>query len=235
MFNAINFISGLPSNIKRNVLFSMVGSLNASLIGTATSMLRRFKANGEDIKELSAAEINHLMLGPDWVDGTRYVRNVNMLAQRWRDDLVALTDMDNAGSLSETIDFMIKSPRKLDDDLLVATLAAAGINDVPTDIIKAKHEQMQRERSEQLAAQRGEIEWLIEQGFTPDLDEDGDYDEPKWEMLSEEQRDSLNNKLLDALKRTRDTAVLGVLQRDRRWSFGDLPILQAAIAEVEAL
>lgn len=225
-FDVIDYIETLPGNVRRNVLFSMVGSINASLIGTASTMARRLSADGIIINELSPFEFETAMAGPDYKNGLEYGRNINAIAQRWRDDLVSLTDQDNAGALSETIDFMIKSPRQLDDRLLKATLEAAGITGVEPDIIKAKHDQMQKQRSERLAAERGQIEWIIDQCLFTE-------DEPSYSMLSEEQQQAMIEKLLTALNRTRDLAVIGILNKDRRWSFSDLPIISAAIKEVE--
>lgn len=224
--DVVEYVAALPGNIRRNVLFSLVGSVNASLIGTAQSMVRRIERDGTSLLELSPYEFEQLMAGPDWMSGTNYARNVNAIAQRWRDDLVALTDQDNAGALGETIDFMIKQPRQLDDVLLRATLEAAGIQGVEPEIIKAKFDTMQQQRAETLAAQRGQIEWVIEQALSTD-------EEPEFFQLSEEQQHALTDKLAAALERTRDTAVIGVLNRDRRWSFGDLPIISAAIQEVK--
>jgi hypothetical protein len=241
--DVVEYVNNLPGNIRRQVLFSLVGSLNASLIGTAQTMIRRIEKDQETtILDLSPGELEHLMTGPDWVEGTSYARNVNAIAQMWRDDLVALTDQPHAGSLSETIEFMVRSPRQLDDALLKATLEAAGIADVPTTMLKAKYNIQQAQRSDQLAQQRGHIEWIIDQALNPEHSRvsanmfdliEGEYTEPNFFNLSEDQQEAMTSKLANALERTRDTAILGVLNRDRRWSFGDLPIIQAAIAEVK--
>lgn len=242
-FDVVEYVGELPPAIRRNVLFSLVGSLNASLIGTAQTMIRRIEKDGETrIAEMSHNEVEHMLTGPDWVEGTSYARNVNCIAQRWRDDLVSLTDQANAGALGETIDFMIKSPRQLDDKLLVATLEAAGLSDVPTKLIKAKYDVQQQQKSEWLAEQRGHIEWLIDTALNPEHSRvdanlyglvEGDYAEPDFFALSEQQQSALTEKLASALERTRDTAVIGVLNRDKRWTFGDLPIIGACINEVK--
>jgi hypothetical protein len=225
-FNLIEFVDALPSNVKQQVLFSLVGSVNASLIGTAQSIVRRLTVDGHDLNDIGPFEVEQLLQGPDLVNGTSYARNVNALAQHWRDNLVALTDQSDAGSLGGTIDFMISSPRQLDERLLEATLAAAGLQGVEPGLIKAKHDVLQKQRSERLAQQRGHIEWIIEQALSPD-------DEPEFCSLSDEQQLALIEKLATALERTRDSAVIGVLNRDRRWTFGDLPIIAAAINEVK--
>lgn len=241
--DVVEYVDKLPGNIKRQVLFSLVGSLNASLIGTAQSMIRRIEKDQETtILDLSPNELEHLMTGPDWLEGTNYARNVNAIAQQWRDDLVALSDQANAGALNETIDFMIKSPRQLDDKLLIATLEAAGMTDVPTGLLKLRYDQQQKLRAEQLSIQRGHIEWIIDQALNPEHSRvsanmfglvEGEYTEPNFYNLSEDQQHALTEKLVNALERTRDTAILGVLNRDRRWTFSDLPILGAAITEVK--
>ncbi len=245
-FNAANYVDQLPSNIRTQVLYSLVGSLNASLISSAQSMIRRIEVAaptslsgyemgaGVKVSELSPYEVKTLLAGMDNQDGTAAARNVNVLAQHWRDDLIGLTDRAEAGSLSGTLDFMIASPRKVDDDLLAATLAAAGLVDAPVAVIKARYDEQQRQRAEQLAAKRGEIEWLIEQALS-DHDDDGYMTDAGavFSNMDENIQERIGEKLLAALERTRDTAVVAVLNRDRRWSFGDLPVIGAAIAEVK--
>jgi len=234
VFNAANYVEGLPSNIRTQVLYSLVGSLNASLISSAQMMIRKLKLDVEDFRELGPYEVKTMLAGMDMRDGTEAARNVHVLAQHWRDDLIALTDREEAGGLASTIDFMIASPRKVDDDLLTATLAAAGLVDVPVALIKAKYDDQQRQRSEQLAANRGEIEWLIEQALS-DHDDDGYLCDAGsvFSNMDENIQQRLSEKLLTALERTRDSAVLGVLNRDRRWTFGDLPVIAGCINEVK--
>jgi hypothetical protein len=307
-FNLIEFVDALPGNVKQQVLFSLVGSVNASLIGTAQSIIRRLTADGHDMQDVGPYEVEQLLLGPDLQNGTEYARNVNAIGQRWRDQLVSLTDKEDAGSLAGTIDFMVSSPRKVDEKLLSATLKAAGLvtytsadkqeeiaevldkhlpywvrrnaslprilvengwtmeqalaaarralaqdsaspafvmvelnkegetalaavlckqpDDSLTSVIAVKQGQLAQARSERLAQQRGAIEWLIDQALAPDGD-------PDFNALSDEQQLALTEKLASALERTRDSAVIGVLNRDRRWTFGDLPIIAAAINEVK--
>jgi hypothetical protein len=239
MINTAGFIDELPRNIRQQVLFSVVGSINSSLIGTAQTVLRTLERTTglDDIKEVSAFEVREMLRGPDLIDTTLDARHLNALAQHWRDDLQNLTDQPEAGELGSTIDFMIKSPRKVDENMLVAILEAAGLKDVPVGIIAAKYDAQQEARSSMLAKQRGEIEWLIEQGFSSD---DIDAGSPLFEShtvfdnLSETVQERLTEKLQAALQRTRDSAVIGVLNRDKRWTLGDLPVIASYIKELEA-
>jgi len=233
-FNAADYIEGLPSNIRQQVLFSIVGSLNSSLVGIAQGIARRIQANDTPVLDLDPFEIKTMLAGMDNRDGTEQARKINALAQHWRDDLIALTDKPSNGSLGNTIDFMINQPRQLDEDLAKAALKAAGLPDVPTALIKVRFDDQQKKKSEALAAQRGEIEWIIEQGLC-DQDDDGYLLEAGnvFSNLDENLQQRISEKLVSALERTRDTAVVAVLNRDKRWSFGDLPVIGAAIAEVK--
>lgn len=234
MINTADFVDRLPSNIRQQVLFSLVGSINSSLIGTAQSIVRRLENDGVDIKELSPFEVGEMLTAPDLVDTTTDARGLNALAQHWRDDLQALTDQPDAGELGATIDFMIKSPRKVDENLLGAVLEAAGLSDIPTGLIVAKYDAQQQQRSELLARQRGAIEWLIEQGLHEYGDDGYMLDAgDTFSNLNEGIQERLAEKLQSALQRCRDRAVIAVLNGDRRWTFGDLPVIASYIKELE--
>lgn len=233
--NAADFVDRLPSNIRQQVLFSLVGSINSSLIGTAQSIVRRLEGDGIDVKELSPFEVGEMLTAPDLVDTTTDARGLNALAQHWRDDLQALTDQEHAGELGATIDFMVKNPRKVDENLLTVVLESAGLTDVPTSLIAAKYDAEQKQRSELLAKQRGSIEWVIEQGLHEYGDDGYLLDAGNtFDNLNEGVQERLAEKLQSALQRTRDRAVVAVLNRDRRWTLGDLPVIASYIKELEA-
>lgn len=253
-----SIINTLPEQAKRSVLYSLVGSINSSLVGTGASVVARLTNDDYDIRELSPQDVEQLLKELDSRDDL--ITNVRRLARvgaTLRDQLIELTNDDEQGTISGTLDFMTRSdnPRGLDADLLSKTLEAAGITDVDTSHIESLHKMNQIQRAERLAAQRGNIEWIIDQVFVPPTtteviressapedEEDGvsrvyarevhhDID-VELEELSEEMRERLIEKAVSALERARDNAILGVLNRDRRFSFSDLPLISGAIEEM---
>jgi hypothetical protein len=241
--NTQDIINTLPDQAKRSVLFSLVGSLNASVVGTSASIASRLTKDDYDFRELEPREVVALMNDPDMSGGALITaRRTARVAQNLRDQLIALSNNDEDGALSATIDFMTKpSARKLDTKLLAATLEAAGLKDIDPAHFQAMQSMNDAQRAERLAQQRGHIEWLIEhvivgrgyedEGTTID-DETGRED---IEDLPEEQRERLYDKMIQALNKARDTTVLGVMNRDRRYTLGDLPLISAALADAETL
>lgn len=250
-----HIINTLPDQAKRSVLYSLVGSINASLIGTAASVVTRLERDDYDVKELSVGDVTQLLGEADSRDDLlTNARRLARVGTTLRDQLIEVTNDDGQGSISGSLDFMTRvgNTRALDGDLLARTLIAAGITDVDPKHIEAMHKVNQVQRAERLAAQRGKIEWIIDQEFVPPtLDEvhyekeereDGTtYNRPvttsydvdvQLEELPEEMRERLLEKLAAALERARDAAVLGVMNRDRRYTFGDLSLISGAIIEV---
>lgn len=254
-------INTLPDQAKRSVLYSLVGSINSSLVGTGASVAARLQNDDYDIRELSPQDVEQLLKELDSRDDL--ITNVRRLARvgaTLRDQLIELTNDDDQGAISGTLDFMTRSDntRSLDADLLSKTLEAAGISNVDTSHIESMHKMNQIQRAERLAAQRGNIEWIIDQVFVPptateiirDASDPEDEDDGvsrvyareihhdvdvELEELNEEMRERLIEKAISALERARDNAILGVLNRDRRFSFSDLPIINGALTELNAI
>jgi hypothetical protein len=154
------------------------------------------------------------------------------LAQLWRDDLYGLTKNSNAGSISGTIDFFINNPRSLDEELLKTVLEMAEMKDMPTAVIKAKHDAEQKRRSRELEGQKGEIEWIIDQALAYANFDDDNRDELFF-ALSEDVQSRITEKTASALTRTRDSAIMAIVTGDKRqWSFGDLPVINNLIKQI---
>lgn len=231
-----SIIDALPEQAKRNVLFSLVGSLNASIIGSASSVVARLTSDDYDFRELEASDVIHMLNEMDGrQDFVLNTRKTVRVAQVLRDQLIAISNNDEDGDLLGTLEFMTRGTNKgLDMELLKATLEAAGIKGVDPKHFEAMHAMNQAQRAARLSAQRGHIEWLIDHVLTGTGAEDG-YDEAVIDELQSEQIERLQDKLVVALNRARDNTVLGVLSRDKRYSLGDLPLISAAITDAEHL
>jgi hypothetical protein len=242
-------IDGLPDQAKRDVLFALVGSLNASIVGTASSVASRVERSDLDMHSMEPRDIELLMAeGDDRNDLLTSVRIVVRVAQNLRDQLLVVSNDDTAGSLLGTVDFMTRpntNPRKLDTELLSACLEAANIGGIDVSHFEAMDAISNAQRSSRLAGQRGMIEWLIEHVFTSHghtgFDEYNnpieidDSERNTIESIAPQQRERVYEKLVAALTRTRDNTILGVLHRDTRYSFSDIPLIAAAINDALSL
>lgn len=244
--NATQIIASIPEQAQRSVLFSLVGSLNASVIGSA----QRIAAVAErtaPLVELTVGEVKRLVSHEDdmiMINAQRTAR----CASNLRAQLQALTNNDEDGDLLSTLSFMTKpSAKTFDPQLINEVMKAAGIDGVDPKLINAMNRASAVQRAERLAKQQGSIEWVIdhvltsrgwdelvpsEYGATIDCIEDNEDD---IESLSADMQARLHDKLHSALNKARDTAVLGVLNRDRRYSLGDLPLIAQAIKDVDGL
>jgi hypothetical protein len=218
--------------VRTSVLYSLTSSLNASLISTAQGIARKLKNSGIPVLEASVEDIAVVMTGPDLNNTLDQSKSLATLAQLWRDDLYGLTKNSNAGSISGTIDFFINNPRSLDEELLKTVLEMAEMKDMPTAVIKAKHDAEQKRRSRELEGQKGEIEWIIDQALAYANFDDDNRDELFF-ALSEDVQSRITEKTASALTRTRDSAIMAIVTGDKRqWSFGDLPVINNLIKQI---
>ena len=255
MHSIKDIIETLPDTAKRSVLQSVVSSLNCKVIGTAASTVARLTTGGYDFRELEPREVVTLINGIDDEIGDTgstllSVRRTLRIAQDLRDELVKVTNNDNDGAMTSSLDFMTKveKQRKVDmsDPDVVAMLGVIKLNE--NDIKRAEAAQFLNDvqRAEKLAERRGSIEWLIEhvfEGHGLDVHDECDgtpqfvseADNNLIASLSPEDREAIYGKVGQALHRARDNTIKGVLFSDRRFSFGDMPLIDAAIKEVETL
>lgn len=248
--HAQKIIDTLPDQAKRTVLFSLVGSLNASIVGTASSIVARLSRGDYDFRELEARDVVLLLNEmDDRADLVLNTRRTVRVAQALRDQLIGLSNNDEDGALSSTLDFMSKASAKpIDVKLLKATLEAAGIEGVDTAHFEAMNKISAAQRAARLSEQRGAIEWLIEhvltaRGFEERVETEygsnivmhDESDADEIECLSSEHQEKMYDKLQNAISRARDAAVMGVLNKDRRYTFSDLSLISAALKDAEKL
>lgn len=258
------------NNVRRHVLMCLVGSMNASLIGSAQSLLAG-KLADYDVCELSDRDIENILAGPDERSyDFDALRAFNALRLEWASQLSDLTGGRNTGNITETIQFMVSNPKSVDTTHLSAIMEAAGIplDESTQKLVTMKYDQRQKDRASKLAQQRGMVEFLIDHFFAPSVTEvtslpsdaelpsnwaelsaeqkaeiKGDLEagrikrsieqEAEWDDLNHEMQLKLEEKYIEALHKARDACVMGLLDKSRNWTFGDLPIISALIKEVQ--
>lgn len=159
------------NNVKRHVLLCLVGSMNASLIGSAQSLLQgKLKDYEEEWNALTERDVENILAGPDErAFDFDALRAFNALRMDWAAQLEDLTGGRSTGDIGETIQFMVSNPRSVDNALLKSILEAAGIgvDESTQKLLSAKYDARQKDRAHKLAQQRGMVEWLIEHFFAP--------------------------------------------------------------------
>ena len=246
---AQQIIDQLPNQAKRDVLFSLVGSLNASIVGTASSVVSRIDRGDVPLHELEVRDIELLMAeGDDRSDILNNVRTATRTAQNLRDQLLALSNDDTAGALDGTLAFMTVPPkqaRAINEKLFEALMADAGMEGITIKDFQTADMLQSAQRAERLAGQRGSIEWIIEHVFNSNshmtVGEDGkpleidDRESNTVECLPSEARERIYDKMRKTLERARTNTVRGVLFNDNRYEYGDIAILRAAIDDAKLL
>lgn len=245
MKNTQQIIDSLPEQAKRSVLFSLVGSLNASIVGTASSVAARLERGDTPVHELEVRDIEHMLAEDDLLTRTRRAMRV---ASNLRDQLLAVSNDSTAGALYGTLDMMTnpnRAARKLDADLFNVVMASAGLEGMDINHFQALSNLNDAQRAERLASQRGVIEWLLDNVFTSnshdDVDEDGrpvtisDNEDNMIEYMHPEAKERLYEKLVKALERARDNTVIAVLNRDTRYTLSDIPLITGALNDAKLL
>jgi hypothetical protein len=251
--NAQQVIDQLPAQAKRSVLFTLVGSINASLVGAAASMASKLERDGYDFKELEPRDITTLFKGSDEQSPLLDTRRLARVGSNLREQLIELSfdplsnkpRDDTQGDINKTIDFMTSGKARAIDMTAFDLLVEAGyIKGVDPRQIAAANEANARQRGERLAAQRGAVEYIIEHVLTVNGYDDVNGDGPAYvsdtssdtiECLNKDMQARLHDKLLSACVKSKDNTILALLNHDQRVSFGDLPSIDAAIDDATQL
>ena len=208
-FNLPEFISDLPSlELRSHVLRAVVGSINASLVGAATTAVRGLLADGYDVDELSAQDVAALLHGPE--TGAQHPdefitehKALFAFGEMLREKLVKIDGREDAGSIANTLAFMTgpQNARNVDTSALDA-LKAVGITFTDDELKSARDAQRATDqaRADQRAKIVGPIEWFVDNVFacSPD-DELADVEFSTYAALPEMRQEMLCGKTLASL------------------------------------
>ena len=253
-FNVTNVLENIYPMLRKQILFSLVGSVNSMLISKADGIREQLDEDGYDIKKLSAADIEVLIEGPttapDYGKTTLDMRNLSRLAVDWRkmlrvDDTHKQASQPEAyrtGSLANTLQFQIgKQKMPTVNEAGVKGLKALGI-ELDKDTIEAslKIKQARAQAWADQKAQRvGEIEWVIDHVFdAAGIDPDADsYEVDYFERLTPETREFFAGKLLTAVGKCMQTAITNSLTFTTGdvLGLGDVPLIQGLVKELNEI
>lgn len=238
--NLNTYIADLPLSLRRQVLFSLVGSANAKIVNHA---MRIASALAEyDYREITPREIELLAQGIDETNTLTETCIMANVAQEWRDMLISCTGDETSGSIAGTIT-MLTGKQKM------RAVSAAGIKRLESVGKKVTPEQMRAMLQERLARDQaraderakliGFTEFVIDNVFPATGHEVDAYsdDDEFFSQLSPTTKEQLVEKFCKALQSGISKAIENEItgwQGDGVLSSADITIAEQAIADVMA-
>lgn len=244
-FCIYTFLDNLPQRARESVLYGVVGSLNARLIGAAQRIVQFAARKDVDIESLinnqfatyaeDAAARAELGTGHNvWHE----LLWIAALRDDLRDKLALLVNDDSVLPLGDTLSFMAGGtvrvrPQAEYDALATALGNIKGLDGKALESIA----RMDAARSKaELAALASDTLTVVmalprpgDVGFIYDQD-NADF----FGKLTEDTQRSIVEKLATSVEKARDNAVLAFMQRRRDAMLSDIPLITAAMSEVEA-
>ena len=217
-FDLVAAVRNMPLSVRKHVLLSLVGSVNASIVGGADKLATQLEAIGytlDELREFEPREVVWLMQNVDFqgdVGGDK-LRKLAALGHVLRGMLLQ-TDHRNAGlgSIAGTIDMMVGTQRlRPVSNNAVALLEAVGVKVTAAQIeeTRAQRRDLDQQRANARAKRRGFIEWVIDNCFNREQADGEDAD--VYGDLDEDVREQLCNKALAAMSKGVTTATQNVL------------------------
>ena len=244
-FQRINLtarINNMPMNIRKTVLMSLVGSLNATLVGAADVVAQRCVADGYELRELTARDVDTLLQAVDFQGNTtRYqLVQIQQLRDEWQAMLASTADDDKLGDIAGTIEMMVGKQRLRPVAANAAKLlASVGVEVTAEELeaTRAARRDADQLRANDRAERRGFIEWALEHCFSV-TDDGTEADEADYfGALSTETQETLVNKTCAALNKAITTATQNVLMgtvNPNALGLADITLLRAEAAEIIA-
>lgn len=238
--NLTAHVKELPLALRRQVLFSLVGSANAKVVNHALRIAGQLAEY--DYKELDARDIELLSKTIDEENTLVETTIISNLAREWRDMLVDCTGDETSGSISGTIVMMTgkQKVRQASSDGL-KRLAAIGKDVSPEKRKELLLERLDRDqaRADERAKLTGFAEFIIDAIFPATGHEKDGYtdDDEFFTQLTPISKEQFVEKFVKALQ----TAITKAIDNEiTGWvgegilSSADIVIAEGAIAEVMA-
>lgn len=263
-YNLMDSLGNMPLNLRQRLLYSLVGSMNFSIIGAADNIVVTATKDGVDFKHVTVRDIEVMMEDPD-AGGTRLreLRALNHFAGTLRsmlqENLALATDVaevDKPGSVQNAL-------KRATGQQQVGGIDPEGLailktlNLVPTqeEIEAGKRERQARFQAvaDARAKRIGEIEWVIDHVLVFAHEDDAnrpttaemngadaaeaDGDISGWCGLSIEQREVIVDKAIQALGKLFLTAKNEILfgsSRRDKLSASDLILIPDCIKQIQS-
>lgn len=231
-----DIIENLPANAKSSVLYSLVGSLNASILYNAQSIVRQCDHSGDDIHEevcmdfpktkYEASMAAELGNQPNrWEDLTAMVTLRSALHDKLMEER---NTTEEVLPLHGTLKFLTASVKALPQsqlEELIKTLAIDGLTASDINMMYTLDAETKR------ADLVGMSERVLSVALAlPTMSEA--YEDDAFDHLSPQKQNNLWLKVEGALNKARNNIVLGMLQR-KAVDLGDIPLITYALKQVK--
>lgn len=236
-FDLTAYVSTLTLAVRKSVLMTLVGSVNAQIVTAADRVAQMLEGDGFDTKELEVEEVETLMSSTDGrgFDTFDDTRKLALVGNEWRAMLKHTTinaeERDELGEITGTLEMMTGTQRmRAADSKARELLKAAGVELSDADILAIRQGQrdLDQLRADARAKRAGLVEWVIDNMLSP-ASEDSDH----YSQLPEDMKENLVNKAAASLNKAINTATKNVLMGSTRpdaLGLGDIPILRDAHA-----
>jgi hypothetical protein len=242
-FDLVAYINDMPLSIRKHVLLSLVGTVNAGIVSAADRVAQVVIADGQSLNDLRAIdprEISQLMDTVDFqgdVSGDK-IRKLVALGNVLRPMLLQADGRGNTelGALAGTIEMMVGHQRLRPVNPNAAKLLkTVDIEVTPEQIEQTREARRDADqlRANDRAKRRGFIEWAVNNCFTS-LD-DSEDDPDAFGDLDEGTKEQLCNKVSASLNKGITTATVNVLtgaMNPDALGLGDIPMLRNLLAEM---
>lgn len=203
-FNLTEELKSLPLNIRRKVMFNMVGSANAKIFNSADRISERLLSEYEVdvIKMLTHPELVALTSTVDDQDSLATAKTIYGIAADWRNTLQTDSEKETEGTLAGTMTFMVGKQRmKSTSEEGVAKLAALGIKRSPAERLATLRKDLEAANAaaQRKAARLGCTEFIIDRVIA---NNGGAYEE-----LDDHAKEVFCEKYLEALGKARVNAI----------------------------
>lgn len=238
-FNLTDFVANLTMTVRKSVLMTLVGSINAQIVSASDRVAQLLEADGYDLRTLEVREVETLLVSADdrGFDTFDTAKQLALVGNEWRTMLKATTinpdERETLGEISGTLEMMTGTQRlRAADTKARELLKAAGVELSDADILAIRQGQrdLDQLRADARAKRAGLVEWIIDNMLSPQSEDSEHYTQ-----LPEDVKENLVNKAAASLNKAINTAAKNVLmgsQRPDALGLGDIPILREAHSQL---
>lgn len=231
-FNLKDLIGDLPEQARRTALYSLVGSLNARVIGACSRVVQYIEREGHDVhteivNDFAKTREDASLRAASGTGHNTWLELLDVVALRneLRTWLTGVVNDDAVLPYSATMSFMTSGDvRKPPKEVVEALAIAIGLD---ADTINSIYTMDAARQRSEMAAKSDSIMQVV--FALPEREED------TFDLLSSTTQIALANKLSSALNKARNDVVVGMLNRRSTAVMGDIPLINAAMAEIDVV
>lgn len=233
-FNLTPIVKDMNLSLRRQTLFSMVGSVNSRIVNHAMKIAEQLEEY--DYKELSHRDIELLTQSVDNVETLQATRHLANLAREWRDMLVACTGDEESGSIAGAILLKTGKQKLREADTAgLKNLTAIGRTPTPEQVKASMAARLARAQAvaDAKAKFKGFTEFIVDRVFAPTDDDNDEFFTMLPTLIKEQLVEKFVTSLRTAVTKAEDNE-LGGWRGEGILCAADIVIAEQLITEVMA-